>query len=866
VSNTDNSTPVNRSPDRRAARHLGGRSRRFSAMVLLACATLGALSAASVLVLKGCAAQMNTPPTAATPVGGGGAPIGTAGGASEPWSGTPTASPASSDTALLQMAPQTILPSVAPDSPAKARQRTLAGMATEGQIEAAPARSAAPAAPQSPASIPPSDAGAPNMATSRTIGGRTEDFARSPRYGGIERPGAPANQNAGERGAPARVMPLRLPDVPGQRPALNEEVWVIQRYRAEQPAAKPGVELPGSGCMIVAPPTPNAGEQRTIPVPLKHTAVTADISGSLSSVTVSQQFHNPFSEKIEAVYVFPLPESAAINDFVMTIGDRTIRGIIRDRDEARQIYEAAKAQGRHAALLEQDRPNIFTQRVANIEPGRQIDVAITYFHTLAYVDNAYEFVFPMVVGPRYNPDATYTGIGATTLGKSGTSGQPTEVTYLPPETRSGHDISVRVRLDMGVQLESLQSRSHAIDTKMFGAPGRAEVTLSSSDAIPNRDFVLRIAVAGDTMRSSLHVQPDADQSQPGGTFMLTIVPPKSTSLLPRQDQEFIFVLDTSGSMNGRPLEQATTAITRSLRRLSPSDTFQIINFASSSSSLGPAPIAATPRNIERGIAYLRALRAEGGTEMLTGINAALNFPHDTRRLRTVLFLTDGYIGNEGDILTAIRARLGAARIFSFGVGSSTNRYLLDQMAKAGRGAVAHVASGDQPEAIIDAFFERVAQPAMTDLSLSSTSATISGIFPSQLPDVFVGRPVVIMGRYAGQPPATIDIHGMRAGTNVLIPVSPSLSAAGQAIATRPILRTLWARHLIADMADTSPPDVFAELPGMIKRVALEHNLVSAYTSFIAVDSLSFTGTTPPTTVPVAVPTPEGVNHDTAVGR
>ncbi|MFN8745822.1 MAG: VIT domain-containing protein [Phycisphaerales bacterium] len=840
-------------------------------MVLAACAALGALSAASLLVLKGCAAQHSTPPTAAAPAGSSGVAIGTGGGASEPWSGAASLPPSpSTDAALLKSSGPMADPSAAPGSPGGASPYSIASKPARQTVESAPAATrapsprSAPAAPQLPAA---QDADAPNMATSREIGGRTEDFGRRPRYGAIDSADASAKRNAGEAGANARVMPLRLPDVPGQRPALNEEVWVIQRYRADQSGAKPGVDLPGSGCMIVAPPTkgtPAAGEQRTIPVPLKHTAVTADITGSLSSVTVLQQFHNPFSEKIEAVYVFPLPESAAINDFVMTIGDRTIRGIIRDRDEARQIYEAAKAQGRHAALLEQDRPNIFTQRVANIEPGRQIDVAITYFHTLAYVDNAYEFVFPMVVGPRYNPDATYTGIGATTLGKEGISGQPTEITYLPPEARSGHDISVHVRLEMGVHVESIDSRSHVINTKVFGVPGRAEVTLAASDSIPNRDFVLRIAVAGDTMRSSLHIQPDTDKTQPGGTFMLTVVPPKSTNFLPRQDQELIFVLDTSGSMNGRPLEQATTAITRALRRLSPSDTFQIINFASSSSSLGPTPIAATPRNIERGIAYLKALRAQGGTEMLTGINAALNFPQEPGRLRTVLFLTDGYIGNEADILSAIRARLGAARIFSFGVGSATNRYLLDQMAKAGRGAVAHIASGDQPEAIIDAFFDRVAQPAMTDLSVSSTSGTLSAIFPSRLPDVFVGRPVVIMGRYAGEPPSTIEVHGMRAGGRVLIPVSPSLRALSGT--TRPVLRTLWARHLIADMADTSPPDVFGELPGMIKSVALEHNLVSAYTSFIAVDSLSQTGSGPARTVPVAVPTPEGVNHDTAVGR
>jgi Ca-activated chloride channel family protein len=229
------------------------------------------------------------------------------------------------------------------------------------------------------------------------------------------------------------------------------------------------------------------------PDTLKHTDVRASVSGYIGAVDVTQQFLNPYSGKIEAVYVFPLPHNASVNEFIMTIGERRIRGIVRERKEAEQIYQDAKQQGYVASLLTEERPNVFTQRVANIEPGKEIDVNIRYFHTLEYVDGWYEFVFPMVVGPRFNPPGSTNGVGAVARGDSGASCQEPEVHYLRPGERTAHDIALRVDVDAGAPIEEFECRSHQVASEQ-PAPGRLSVSLAQTDNLPNKDFVLRYRV------------------------------------------------------------------------------------------------------------------------------------------------------------------------------------------------------------------------------------------------------------------------------------------------------------------------------------------------------------------------------------
>ena len=632
----------------------------------------------------------------------------------------------------------------------------------------------------------------------------------------------------------------------------GEELWVIAKG-FDQAAPANEEKPPGCGALMAKLPD----VEKEVPVPLKHTSVVGNIDGYIATVDVTQQFHNPYNSKIEAVYVFPLPDNAAVSEFVMTVGERKIRGIIREREEAEKIYNDARAQGHVASLLTQERPNIFTQRVANIEPGKQIDINIRYFNTLQYDDGAYEFVFPMVVGPRYNPAGTTHGIGAVPRGNNGGSGQSTEIAYLAPNERSGHDVSLSLNISAGVQIESVRSINHDVAVKDVTETERS-VTLSAADSIPNKDFVLRYQVAGDKIKTAMMTHRD----DYGQYFTMMLYPPAQLEQIPRSPMEMVFVLDCSGSMNGRPIEQARAAIAHALQSLTPRDTFQIINFSSTASQLGAVPVIATPQNIQKGLAYLNSLNGQGGTEMIQGLKAALDFPHDEGRFRLVSFMTDGYIGNDHDILNALSAKLGDSRIFSFGVGQSPNRFLLDRMALLGRGAVAYLSLNDNPVEIMDRFNARISHPAMTDLSIDWGTMNVTDAYPQILPDLIVGRPVVVTGRFTGEP-SVVKVGGRQG----MQPTSFAVAvAANDSTKQHKGIASVWARLKIMDlMAQFSrTPDQAAELRQTVTQTALDYSLMSTFTSFVAVDSMSKTDGEFGTTVAVPVNVPEGVKYETAV--
>ena len=642
------------------------------------------------------------------------------------------------------------------------------------------------------------------------------------------------------------------------------ELWVIERRTTLD---GPRWDRPGTGTMIAcqtSEPDPSGLTTSVlattvVPVPLKHTDVQASVVGTTGAVRVTQQFQNPFCEKIEAVYVFPLPENSAISDFVMTIGGRTIRGVIREREEAQRIYTQARSQGLHAALLSQERDNIFTQRVANIEPGKGIDVTITYYQTLAYVDGWYEWVFPMVVGPRFNPPGTNDGVGAVPRGKMGTSGQPVDVAYLAPSERSGADIAVSLTVDAGVAIEDWECRSHKVNVSRNGQTQLC-VDLSRHDKIPNKDMVFRWQVGAGDIKSGMIVRRGEGGRE--GYFSLVLVPPVSTERLARRPVEMVFVVDKSGSMAGTPIAQARDAVRAGLRRLRPGDTFQVLDFAENVSAFGTRPVVANDENIRRAMAWVNGIEANGGTYMITGLRAALDFPHDEGRTRIVAFLTDGFIGNEAEILTNMCQYLGESRVFAFGVGSSVNRMLMDKMAKLGRGAVAYVGVNEPGEEAMNLFMDRIEKPALTDLRVDWGGATVSDVYPSRLPDLFAGRSVVITGRISGDFRSPIRVSGATGTERRTLEMRPeraTIATGRQAEATRAI----WARAKIAELGDRLFVEG-AQLSPQIQRTALENNLVSAYTSFVAVDSMVQTAGTSGVTVSVPVPMAEGVRYDTTV--
>jgi Ca-activated chloride channel family protein len=539
----------------------------------------------------------------------------------------------------------------------------------------------------------------------------------------------------------------------------------------------------------------------------------------------------------------------------MTIGERKIRGILREKEEAQRIYNDARAQGYRASLLVQRRPNVFEQKVANIEPGKEIDVSIRYFHTLAYEDGSYSFVFPTVVGPRYNPIGTPNPIEALPRESFTNPPQGTAVRYLRPSERSAHDISIAVDVDAGVTIESLDA-SMPIKTARNG-DGKAHVELAAGATIPNRDFVLTFRVAGDTVKSNLMTYVDPKTQE--GYFTLMLYPPADLKRLERRPIEMVFVLDTSGSMAGRPLEQAVAAVEQALAHLAPGDTFQFLNFFDSVSQLGPQPVPATPAIIERGRRYLHRLAGNGGTEMINGIRAALGFAHDPERPRYVTFLTDGYIGNEAQILGEVHASIGATRIFSFGVGNSVNRYLLDGLATEGRGAAAYLALEDSAADVMQFFFDRISHPALTDVAIDWHGLHVRDVYPARLPDLFVGRPVVVTGRYSGTTDGVV-VRGKAATSSVAYRLAADAAAEGRAI------RNLWARLKIEDLSRTETWTAAPrpEVAAAVRSTALEYGLMSAYTSFVAVDASERTAGERGTTVNQAVPVPVGVRYDTTV--
>lgn len=669
-------------------------------------------------------------------------------------------------------------------------------------------------------------------------------------------------------------LPLRtrkdFESLPGCLPAPGEELWIIERPRPRPGDVEGPVhddEFPGSGALVCVPP----GETEQVAVPLAHTDVKAAITGYIASVNVTQRYENPWATKIEAVYVFPLPANAAVSDFIMTVGDRRIRGVIREREQAQRMYLDARNQGKVASLLTQERPNVFTQRVANIEPGKRIDVDITYFHTVPCIDGYYEWALPMVVGPRFNPPGTKNPIApgdATRVTGFGTQ-RATGVKYLRPSQRSGHDVSVAVEIDAGAPIEEIACRSH--DVRVTRPSKReATVTLAAHDSIPNRDLVLRYRVAGDAVRTAMFTERVSGSSGvSGGYFTLMIQPPARLESLARRPLEMIFVLDCSGSMNGAPLAKAKGAIRRAINRLDERDTFQIVRFSESASQMGPEPVLATRENVRRGLAHLESLTSEGGTVMLEGIRAALAFPHDDARLRFVCFMTDGYIGNEDEILTETHRLLGDARVFSFGVGQSVNRFLLDSLAKAGRGGATYVTLDDDGAGAMDAFMERIAHPALTDIEIDWGDAYVSEVYPRSIPDLFVGRPVVITGRYEGDAPEGVRISGR-------VPGDASADGrwrratmavdADRAAKRRDGVSKVWARMKIADLADRATRRPTSDIAGQVLATALQHSLMSPYTAFLAVDAASRTSGDSGVTVGVPVPVPEGVSYTTSGAR
>ena len=609
------------------------------------------------------------------------------------------------------------------------------------------------------------------------------------------------------------------------------------------------------------------GKPRAV-CPLKHTDVKAEISGFLARVIVTQEFENPFKEKIEAVYTFPLPQNAAVDDMTMLVGDRTVRGKILRREEAQAVYEAAKSSGQTASLLNQERPNIFTQSVANILPGEQIKISISYVETLKYEDGSYEFVFPMVVGPRYIPGhATGAQPNPSGDGFAPNTDQVPDASRITPQPvpegmRVGHDVSIDLTLDAGVPIDGLSSKTQEVDVERSD-DHRAHVRLKDQATIPNKDFVFRYDVAGKKFSDALLTHSSAN----GGFFTLILQPPERVTAEDVTPKELVFVLDTSGSMSGFPIEKAKETMKLALDNLYPYDTFNLITFSGDEHILFPEPVSATRENLAKAQAFLESRQGGGGTEMMKAIKASMDPSDAQNHVRIVCFMTDGYVGNDMEIIGEVQKHPNA-RVFAFGIGNSVNRFLLDNMAKYGRGEVEYVGLNDDGSAAARRFHERVRNPLLTDITIDWNGMPVADVYPQTIPDLFSAKPVILTGRYTANGRSAIRLKGKMSGRDFVreIPVDFSSSQS-----QHEVLATLWARTRVDDLMSrdfkgAQQGNMQDDVKQAIINLGLDYRLMTQFTSFVAVEEMIVTDGGKPRRIDVPVEVPEGVNRRAVYGQ
>lgn len=584
--------------------------------------------------------------------------------------------------------------------------------------------------------------------------------------------------------------------------------------------------------------------------PLKHTAITAKVGGMMAEYEVEQVFENPFDTPIEAVYVFPLGDDGAVSGYQMTIGERTITGEIRKREDARRVYEEARASGHTAGLVEQQKPNLFTQHVANIAPRETVRIKLTYVELLDYADGAYDLVVPLVVGPRYLPaNRDRTPVAAR---PAGTPPQP-GVTAIPyvDATRASSTVSFTAEIDAGVPIAGIISPSHDIVAAAV-SPTRTRVTLGRADELPNRDLIVRYRTAGE--RTQVGVL--AHRTTADGYFLLTIQPKAQYRTGDIAGREVLIVIDRSGSMSGAPIAQAKAVASGIIGTLSERDTFDVIGFASGVESMAGGLIAGDAAGKRRGLEYLNLLQAGGGTEMEAGVTTMLTAAPGGGRVRIVYFLTDGFIGNDDVVVDAAKKLLGTNRIFTVGIGTAPNRSLLDRLARAGRGYASYLTPTESPQELVESLVLRSAYPYLTDVRVDWGDLEVSDVTPAMLPDVYAGQPLVLTGRYRKPGAARIQIEGRTAGRRIAIPVEVTLPARSD---FEPVA-SLWARRQIeALMASREERDITAA----VTELGLAFHLVTELTSFVAVDRSRVVGDGRPRVVEQPSIVPEGVSPEAA---
>lgn len=598
---------------------------------------------------------------------------------------------------------------------------------------------------------------------------------------------------------------------------------------------------------------------------IQSSSVHFDIKGMVSNAQLRQVFVNDSDQWLEGVYVFPLPEKAAVHRMQIKVGERIIEGAIKEKQLAKKIYQQAKAAGKRAGLLEQQRPNMFTSNIANIPPGESVEVYLEYIEPVVYQHGNFSLRFPMTITPRYIPGISLapasaienrpdpTLVATPGIGWAYDTDQVPDASHITPwqyplaasPAAPLNPIEITATIDMAMPLNRVDSAYHSIT--LARDKNNYRLRLAEQSVSMDRDFVLTWqAVAAQTPVAALFTE-QLDGEHYG---LMMIMPPaikKSADVLSR---EVIYVIDTSGSMGGASIEQARQSLLLAMDLLKPGDRFNIIEFNSSSRSLFPTVIAATPQNLRRAKEAVLRLRATGGTEMLSAVRLALANQleiSEVSAVRQVIFITDGAVGNEAALFKEIHNQLGASRLFTVGIGSAPNSFFMRKAAQFGRGSFTHIANTAEVQEKMQQLFAQLSTPVMRDIKLDWPQSTVVDMYPQKIPDLYQGQPVVVSVKlselsgqvvatgFTGADPAADDREEQRnARWQRSLLLGQATDDPGRVANTG--VAKLWAREKIAALLDEKimGRDQQAVRDDVLT-VALKHQLLSPYTSFVAVD-------------------------------
>ena len=593
-------------------------------------------------------------------------------------------------------------------------------------------------------------------------------------------------------------------------------------------------------------------------LPNLHTNVHIDVSGMVSNTTVDQIFTNNSVEPIEAVYVFPLPPNAAVNNMTMIINDRLIQGTIKEKIEAEKIYKKAKEEGKRASLTVQERPNIFTNSVSNIMPGDTVIVRINYVNEIKYEKGMFSFRHPMVVAPRYITGNTVTGYSGTGWAFD-TDIVPDASRITPPvlksDERSKNSISLSVNLDIGLDVERIESPSHNIKINKK-IEGLYDIELDKKKNIPNKDFVLEYTVKrGAEPKAALFVNSVNDENY----FMLMAMPPNENfnqeTNIPK---DMIFVIDVSGSMTGASIEQAKNSLIYAINNLKETDGFNVVPFSSGFTSLNPTIMAANAKNKKLAIEYIKTLHADGGTEAAPPLEFAMNINSNENKLKLIVFITDGSLGHEQHVINLVKNNLGNSRLFSIGIGSAPNSHLLEKISREGRGTFTYISNISQVSSKVEKLFKKIEMPVLSNINFKLDGK--SEIYPNPIPDLFLDEPLIVFGKVDSLAQLSAEFSGKNGNGYFKIDLPLDLTRSQSNLS----IGAIWARKKIAGYMDEWHLGDKSVKQKIID-IALDHNLVSKFTSFVAVEHKIVNPSDIAQMVPIPINLPEGWDYNAIFG-